>query len=145
MAIEFRLILTGDLPAREVAEVVAPGAAEGRTASGSPMLSSRFDDALGYGVDIIAGHHGYYDAEDEDGSLWVWEPDRYLQVDFAMGKDALAERGIPAMLRGVSAVLDHRPEDAALVLNANWLLLTRVGGTVRKHRQSWWQHHDLPL
>ncbi|MER7168348.1 SitI3 family protein [Micromonospora sp. NPDC000207] len=141
MAIVFRLILAGGVPSSRVAEVVAPQAVETRTTSVRPMLRSGPDATLGYGIDIIAGYRGYYDAEDDDGSVWVWEPDVYLQVDYVMRKDVIAERGVPAMLRSVSELLDRQPEDAALVLNANWLLLTRVDGVLRRHRTSWWQHH----
>ncbi|WP_434740414.1 SitI3 family protein [Micromonospora sp. SH-82] len=141
MGINFRLILAGDIPPSRVARVVAPHAVDARTTSGRPMLRSGLDDTLGYGIDILSGQRGYFDAEDEDGSVWVWEPDAYLQVDYVMRKDVIAERGVPAMLRSVSELLERQPEDAALVLNANWLLLTRVDGVLRRHRPSWWQHH----
>ncbi|WP_434740416.1 SitI3 family protein [Micromonospora sp. SH-82] len=142
MGIEFRLILAGDISIRRVAELVAPDAVEDQTASGDLMLSSGIDDTLGYGIDILSGQRGYFDAEDDDGSVWVWEPDSFLQVDYVMRKDVIAERGVPAMLRSVSELLDRQPEDAALVLNANYLLLTRVDGVLRRHRPSWWQHHQ---
>ncbi|WP_188117301.1 SitI3 family protein [Salinispora mooreana] len=36
-----------------------------------------------------------------------------------------------------------RPEDAAFVLNGNWLLLTRVTGQLREHRPTWWDNYSL--
>ncbi|MCM0676649.1 SitI3 family protein [Micromonospora phytophila] len=143
MAVEFRLTLAGDIPLGQVAELAAPGATETRTTSGNRMLSAALNEERGYVVDVTSGIHGYYDAEDDDGSLWVWEPETYVDVDFYMRKDVLADRGIPHMLATVANVLDGRTEDAALVLNGNWLLLTRVGGKRRKHRPTWWSHHEV--
>jgi hypothetical protein len=60
-----------------------------------------------------------------------------------MRADDLVDKGIPNMMAAVARVLAGRPEDAALTQNGNWLLLTRVGGTVRKHRPTWWNHYGL--
>jgi hypothetical protein len=46
------------------------------------------------------------------------------------------------MLVVVRRVLENGPEDAALTLNDNVLLLTRFrGGLVKHHRGSWWNHY----
>jgi hypothetical protein len=60
-----------------------------------------------------------------------------------MNKEALTEKGKPNMLAAVARVLAERPEDAALVLNSNWLLLTRVAGVLRRHGTTWWSRHDM--
>jgi hypothetical protein len=143
MSIEYRLTLAGDIPLEQVAELAAPDATETSTMSGKRMLSAPLYEEYGYVVDITSGSHGYYDAEDDDGSLWIWEPDTYVDVNFHMRKDDLTDKGTPNMLATVARVLAGRTEDAALVLNSNWLLLTRVGGTLRKHRPTWWSHHDV--
>ncbi|MDW5324789.1 SitI3 family protein [Plantactinospora sp. KLBMP9567] len=143
MSIDYRLTLAGDIPLEQIAELVAPDATETSTMSGKRMLTGPLSDEYGYVVDIISGSHGYYDAEDDDGSQWIWEPDIYADIDFHMSKDDLTDKGTPNMLTAVARVLTERAEDAALVLNGNWLLLTRVGGVLRKHRPTWWSHHDV--
>ncbi|MFG3697582.1 SitI3 family protein [Micromonospora sp. NPDC047620] len=142
MAVEFRLTLAGEIPLDEVAELAAPNAVETRTLSGNRMLTSALNEECGFVVDITSGSHGYYDAEDDDGSLWVWEPETYVDIDFYMRKDVLADKGIPNVLATTARVLNERSEDAALVFNHNLLLLTRVAGSLSKHRPTWWSHHE---
>ncbi len=55
-----------------------------------------------------------------------------------MRADDMGDKGIPNMLATVARVLASRTEDAALVQDGNWLLLTRVRGTVRKHNVALW-------
>ncbi|MFG3706992.1 SitI3 family protein [Micromonospora sp. NPDC047670] len=137
MSIDYRLTLAGDVPLEEVAALAAPGATETATLTGDRMLHANLNEERGYVVNIVAGSHGYYAAED-DGGPWVWEPETYVDVDFHMRKDTLTDQGRPNMLRTVGRILADRPEDAALVLNDNWLMLTRVGGTVRRHNEADW-------
>ncbi|MGC4786303.1 SitI3 family protein [Micromonospora sp. DT178] len=141
MAVEFRLTLAGDIPLEQMAELAAPEATEKPTLPGqSRLLSADLYEQRGYAVSITAGSHGYYDAEDDDGSRWEWEPDTYVNVGFRMRADDMGDKGIPNMLATVARVLDDRAEDAALVQDGNWLLLTRVAGTLRKHNPALW--HD---
>lgn len=60
-----------------------------------------------------------------------------------MRADDLVDKGIPNMMQAVARVLAARQEDAALVQNGNWLLLTRVEGTLRRHRPTWWSHYGI--
>ncbi|WP_018790519.1 SitI3 family protein [Salinispora arenicola] len=139
MAIEFRLTLAGDIPLDQVAELAAPEATEKPIPPGHPrLLSADLYEQCGYAVSITEGSHGYYDAEDDDGARWEWEPDTYVNIGFRMRADDMGDKGIPNMLATVARVLNGRPEDAALVQDGNWLLLTRVGGTVRKHNVALW-------
>ncbi|MEO3747983.1 SitI3 family protein [Plantactinospora sp. B5E13] len=133
MSIDYRLTLSGDIPLDEVAALAAPEAVETSTSRGERMLTAALYDERGYVVDITSGSSGYYDAED-DGALWVWEPDSYVDVDFHMRKDSLMDLGVPNMLAAVARVLNGRTEDAALVLNGNWLLLSRVNGSIHKSK-----------
>jgi hypothetical protein len=142
MSIDYRLTLAGDIPLEHVAELAAPGATETSTISGKRMLTASFYEERGYGVDITSGTDGYYDAQDDDESLWVWEPDAYVDISFHMRKDQLTEIGVPNMLTDVARVLAGRPEDAALVLNGNWVLLTRINGTLRKHNLAEWYDEE---
>lgn len=139
MAIEFRLTLAGDIPLHQIAELAAPEATEKPAPAGHPrLLSADLYEQLGYAVSITAGSNGYYDAEDDNGSRWEWEPDTYVNIGFRMRADDMGDKGVPNMLAAVARVLASRPEDAALVQDGNWLLLTRVEGTIRKHNVALW-------
>ncbi|MGW0436771.1 SitI3 family protein [Micromonospora sp. NPDC003197] len=142
MSIDYRLTLAGNIPLEQVAELAAPTAVEASTLSGARMLSADLSDSLGYAVSITSGSSGYYDAEDDGGDLWVWEPASYVDVNFHMRKDTLAEKGTLNMITAVGRILAGRSEDAALVLNGNWLMLTRVGGELRKHNTADWFDED---
>ncbi|MEU6072868.1 SitI3 family protein [Micromonospora sp. NPDC047074] len=137
MSVTYRLTLSGDVPLEQVADIAAPGAAETPTPAGNRLLSANLNEECGFVVGITSGSHGYYEAED-DGALWEWEPSTYVDVTFHMRKDTLADKGRPHMVRTVGRILASRPEDAALVLNDNWLMLTRVGGTIRRHNEADW-------
>ncbi len=50
----------------------------------------------------------------------------------------MVDKGIPNVMKAVARVLAARQEDAALVQNGNWLLLTRVGD-----RPTWWSHYGV--
>ncbi|MFI0794189.1 SitI3 family protein [Micromonospora rubida] len=142
MAIEYRLTLAGDIPLEQMAELTAPGATETSTLSGGRMLSVDLNEERGYVVDVTGGRHGYYCAEDDGGSLWQWEPEAYVDVTFYMRKDTLAEKGKPHMLASVARILTCRAEDAALTLNGDVLMLTRVAGAVQKHNTNGWYDED---
>ncbi|MEU8408028.1 SitI3 family protein [Micromonospora sp. NPDC048842] len=142
MAVEYRLTLAGDIPLEQVAELAAPGAVETSTASGGRMLSADLNDEHGYVVDITGGRHGYYSAEDDGGALWQWEPEAYVDVSFYMRKDTLVDKGKPHMLATVARILTGRAEDAALTLNGDVLMLTRVAGTIQKHNTDGWYDED---
>ncbi|WP_433388559.1 SitI3 family protein [Micromonospora sp. KLBMP9576] len=137
MSITYRLTLAGDIPLERVAELVAPGATETPTPAGNRLLSANLDEECGFVVSITSGGDGYYEAEADD-VRWTWEPETHVDVGFHMRKDALAELGRPHMVRTVGRVLANRTEDAALVFNDDWLMLTRVHGVIRRHNEADW-------
>ncbi|MEU7973122.1 SitI3 family protein [Micromonospora sp. NPDC049089] len=142
MATEYRLTLAGDIPLDALAGVVAPEGVEESAVDGRPrVLSADLSDRRGYTVSIHDGSHGYFEAEDGDGSMWEWEPERYVTIGFRLVKSESSDRATREMLASVARVLDERPEDAALILDADWLLLTRFSGTLRRHAPSWWGVH----
>ncbi|MER7164954.1 SitI3 family protein [Micromonospora sp. NPDC000207] len=143
MSIWYRLTLAGDIPLRQVADLAAPHACETTFPPDGGVLTSDLYDECGYLVSITSGDNGYYDAEDDDGTQWEWEPERYVDIDFDMSKDDRADGGELNVVTTVARVLAARPEDAALVLNGNWVLLTRVAGQVRQHRPQWWETYGL--
>ncbi len=138
MATEYRLTLAGNTPVVQVAERALPEPAE-RPIGSPDLLAADLYDRYGFEVTIRAGRDGYFDAE-SDGGMWEWEPAEYVATTFRMEKDADTDRAPVAMLLAVRRVLQTGPEDAALVLNGNWLLLTRSAGVLVKHRRdSWWK------
>ena len=146
MAVEYRLTLAGNIPLEQVAELTAPDGVEESTQPGYPrLLGADLAHTSGYSLSIYAGSNGYFDAEDDDGSQWEWEPATYVNIVFHMPKDDSLRAATPNMVAAVARVLAGRPEDAALVLNGSWLLLTRVAGTLRKHRPAWWDNHLITI
>ncbi|MGI5147236.1 SitI3 family protein [Plantactinospora sp. CA-294935] len=143
MAIEYRLTLAGDIPLEQVADLAAPEATEAPPLQRSPrLLVADLHERCGYVISIHAGRDGYYDAEDDD-SQWEWEPETYLNVSFRMAKNETSDEGTRNMIAVVARVLAGREEDAALVLNGNWLLLARVNGKIRKSRRKWWDTYNV--
>ncbi|MGI5211832.1 SitI3 family protein [Plantactinospora sp. CA-290183] len=144
MAIEYRLTLAGAIPLEQVADLAAPDATEEAPLPGSErLLTADLNDQYGYVVSVHAGRGGYYDAEDDDGSQWEWEPETYVNITFRMKKNEPSEEGTRNMVATVARVLAGRPEDAALTLDGNWLLLTRTDGKVRKSRRTWWDTYNV--
>ncbi|MEE6262289.1 SitI3 family protein [Plantactinospora sonchi] len=144
MAVEYRLTLAGDIPLEEVASLAAPEAIETPASPGrSRVLTADLYERNGYAISVYGGRHGYYDAERDDGSHWEWEPEAYVNVGFRMGKDEPRDDATPNMVATVARILAARKEDAAFVLNGNWLLLTRVDGALRKHRPTWWHNYGV--
>ncbi|GGM27865.1 MULTISPECIES: SitI3 family protein [Micromonospora] len=138
MSVDYRLTLGGDLTLDEVASIAAPGATESWSPAGNRVLSASLNDEHGYVVSIIETDDGYYEAESDDGEMWQWEPARSVDVTFHMDSEVLAEKGRPHMIRTVGKVLRSRPEDAALILNGGWLMLTRMNGQVLLHHDADW-------
>ncbi|MFG1953973.1 SitI3 family protein [Micromonospora sp. NPDC048830] len=143
MSISYRLTLAGDIPLRHVADLAAPDATETPTPAANRLLTCDRYEERGYLVSISSGRNGYYDAEDDADAYWEWEPEEYVDISFDMRTGDMADKGVPNMVATVARVLADRAEDAALVLNGNWLLLTRVGGILRRHRPQWWTHYGV--
>jgi hypothetical protein len=144
MGVEYRLTLAGDIPAEQVAECAVPDPAERPQWWEGRLLSADLYERRGFGLSVRAGRGGYYEARDDNDAVWEWEPESYVNVTFSMGKDDRVEERTTNMLTIVARVLEGRSEDAALLLNGDVLLLTRVGGVLRKHnRATWWDHYGF--
>ncbi|MEV8505241.1 SitI3 family protein [Actinoplanes sp. NPDC051475] len=140
MAIEYRLTLAGTAPVEQVAARALPDPDERPAGTESP-LSVNLDERLGFAVFVSAGRNGYFDIESDSGP-WEWEPEAYVSVTFRMDKEAEPQWKVPNMLTVVRRVLDTGPEDAVLVLNGDYVLLTRFGGDLVKHRhEGWWSNY----
>jgi hypothetical protein len=144
MGIDYRLTLAGNIPLEQVAALVAPEGFRESTEAGTPrLLTADLTNERGFSVSVFAGSHGYLDAEDDDGTQWEWEPDSYVNVIFDMAKNDQPDTATADMMAAVARVLADRPEDAALVLDNNWLLLTRTASRLRTHRPAWWDNYGL--
>ncbi|TDB88934.1 hypothetical protein E1091_14975 [Micromonospora fluostatini] len=144
MGVEFRLILAGAPPVDEVAALTAATPDETPQPASKPgLLIARLYDQRGYAISVRAGTHSYYGAQADNDALWEWEPDTYVNVTFSLRADDLADKGIPNMAAAVLRILAGRSEDAALIQDGNYLLLTRTNGVTRTHRTHWWNHYHL--
>ena len=71
--------------------------------------------------------------------MWEWEPDGHVLLSFEMEKTGEPERAVTNMLSVVRRVLDTGPEDAVFNVNGDYLLFSRFGGVLVKHRKdTWW-------
>ncbi|MEU8076573.1 SitI3 family protein [Catellatospora citrea] len=141
MGIDYRLTLAGDLPVEQVAQRALPDPAE-RPAGTARLLSVNLDAAHGFAVGVRAGRDGYVDVTADHGQ-WLWKPKQYVSLTFHMDKQADPVWAVGGMLTIVHRVLHTGPEDATLVLNGDWLLLHRAGGTLVRHRASWWDNYGV--
>ena len=145
MAVEYRLAIAGDIPLDRVVEHAVPGVV-GRPlpAEAAGRLSVDLSDRLGFTLIARSGRDGYYEAEDDGGSRWEWEPSTYVNVTFRMAKQDDVDTGVRSMIAAVSRVLTRQTEDATLILNSEVLLLTRFTGSLRKHHRAlWWDHYGF--
>lgn len=141
MSLDYRLTLLGDTAVDQVAERAFPDPADRPTGT-APLLSADLTGPYGFDVTIRAGRNGYVDAESDQGS-WEWEPPEYVSVTCRMDKFADSSWNVLTMLSLVRRVLDTGPEDAALILNGDILLLTRFDGALVKHRRDqWWADYQ---
>ncbi|MEV0728370.1 SitI3 family protein [Polymorphospora sp. NPDC050346] len=143
MSIDYLLALATDMSLERVGELAAVTVAErpARTGYGR-LLAGGQPERDGYSVTIYGGRQGYYEARADRGTRWLWEPEDYVELAFHMRKDTLSDLGRPNMLRTVAKVLGGTVEDAALLVNNDVLLLTRVGGVLHRHNQEEWEETD---
>jgi hypothetical protein len=145
MTVEYRLTLAGDTPIADVAARVLPDAAD-RIEPYGPGLTADLADH-GLSLTIRSRADAYLEGEADDPTTpWIWEPSPCIHITCHLAADPdLRETGTHIVLDIVGRVLSTGTEDAALMLNSDYLLLTRVGGVVTKHRRSvWWDHYGWP-
>lgn len=142
MAIEYNLTVAGAVSGERVAERAFPDAGE-RPLGTVPVLTADLTNQQGFVATVVSGKGRYIDVLADDGP-WEWEPRPYVTVGFRLDKDADRGWAVTNMLTVVRRVLTSGSEDAALVLNGDILLLTRLSGVlVRHHRADWWTHHSV--
>ena len=140
MSLDYRLTLAGRTPIEQVAERALPEPAERPTGT-APLLSAKLLERHGFDVTVRSGRNGYVDVMADQGP-WEWEPGDYVSVAFHVDKLADPATVALGMLTAVRRVLAGGPEDAALVLNGDILLLTRLDGALTKHhRDTWWSSY----
>lgn len=144
MAVEFRLVLAGSPPVGDVAALTAADPREvPRPGSNAALFSARLYDQRGYAVTVRAGSDGYWEAEADGEARWQWETVTYVSVTFSMRADEIVDKGIPNMMSAVRKVIAGRDEDAALIQDGNYLLLTRTDGVIDTYRPDWWHHYHI--
>lgn len=144
IGIGYRLTLAGDIQLGALAEIAEPGVTATPLSTNNDLLSANLYRRRGYLLYVSAGTNGYYDAEDDGDTCWEWKPPEYVNISFDMAKNDATDQDVPNMVSTVARVLTGTTEDAALVLNGDWLLLTRLDGKLRvHHRSQWWIHHGV--
>ena len=142
MSLDYRLTLAGAIPVEQIAERALPSPDERPTGT-APLLSVRLAERYGFDVSVHAGRNGYVDALSDNGE-WEWEPADYVDVSFHV--DKVTEMDVVAinLLTVTRRVLNSGPEDAALVLNGDILLLARFQGALVKHNhEKWWSYYPV--
>ncbi|GIM89276.1 SitI3 family protein [Paractinoplanes toevensis] len=140
MAIDYNLYLAGNPPVEVVAQWAFP-ALDDRPTGTVPFLTADLDEKYGYDVVVTSGENAYIDVVTDDGG-WEWEPETFVLVAFRLDKEADRPTAIDNVLSAVQRVLAAGEQDAALVLNGDILLLSRLDGVVAKHRRgAWWSFH----
>ncbi|GIF19214.1 hypothetical protein BJ973_006259 [Actinoplanes tereljensis] len=140
MAIDYNLYLAGNPPVEVVAQWAFPALADRPTGT-VPFLAANLDEKYGFEVVVTSGENAYLDVMTDDGG-WEWEPETYVVVAFRLDKEADRPTATDHVLAVVQRVLVAADQDAALVLNGDVLLLSRLNGVVIKHRRdTWWSFH----
>ncbi|WP_433791535.1 SitI3 family protein [Actinoplanes sp. CA-252034] len=140
MALVYDLILIGGSSAEQVAERALPKEDERPTGSPALLRSAELQDRYGFNVSILSREVGYIAAESDDG-VWELEPGANVTVTFYLDKSAELDWSIANMLTIIRRLLDSGDEDAVLVLDGDFLIFTRLEGTLTKHRRAtWWDH-----
>jgi hypothetical protein len=138
---EYRLTVSGPTPVGQVAE----------RALGDPrvpltplkhVLTADLRATHGFSLSAYEVRDGYFSAagETEGADELEWEIPIGVSVNYNLVKDPDPQaRAEQAVLASVAHVLATGTEDLTLLLNGNYLLLTRVGGIVHKFsRDTWW-------
>ncbi|MEU4159797.1 SitI3 family protein [Actinoplanes sp. NPDC026670] len=140
MALVYDLILIGDNSVEQVAERALPNPDERPTGTPPLLRSADLHERYGFNVSVLSRDIGYVAAESDNG-MWEFEPDAHIAVTFYLDKSAELDWSITNMLTVIRRLLDSGDEDALLILDGDFLLLTRFGGTLTKHRRAtWWDH-----
>ncbi|GAA1604895.1 SitI3 family protein [Actinoplanes couchii] len=140
MSLDYRLTLATGLTAAQIAErallpVEAVSWGDGRA------LGANLSGTLGVDVTLRSARHGYVDA-DTDGEPLEWEPGPFVAITFGLGGSVRSGQAAANMIAVVRRVLETGPEDAALVVNGDYLLVARFGGHLVKHNHArWWSAH----
>jgi hypothetical protein len=141
MATEYRLTLSGETSKEDVAARAVADVSERPTPTASgQVLTTNLYQSRGLELDVTSGRGTYLEADSDTGN-WHWEPGVCVSVTVRLD-DERWEEGQRNMLEIVSSLLASGSEDAALILDGNFLLLTRFASVIVKHRRSmWWDQY----
>jgi hypothetical protein len=141
MSLSYRLTLAGDATADEIAERAFPNPNEQPSRSGA-LLSVDLYDSYGFGVTVRTGRNGYVDAGADDIGQWEWKPDPYAALSFDVDDDIDRKQLATNLVTVIKRILSTGPEDAAFVVNGDYLLAARFDGRLVKHNHDrWWSYY----
>jgi hypothetical protein len=140
MSLSYRLTLAGHITTDQLAERAFPDPKE-RPSGPGPTLFVDLHETHGFDVAVRSGRNGHVDAGTDDGD-WEWEPDPFAAVSFDIDDVTDRKQLAANLMTVVRRILETGPEDAALVINGDYLLIGRFGGRVVKHsRDRWWSYY----
>lgn len=137
MSLSYRLTLAGPVTVDELTERAFPDLTE-RPAGAGPAFAADVHEKYGFIASLRSGRNGYVDIETDDGD-WEWEPDPFAAISFDVDDETNRDQLAVNLVTVVRRVLRSGSEDAAFVINGDYLLLGRFGGHVKKHsHERWW-------
>jgi hypothetical protein len=140
MSLSYRLTLAGSVTADQLAERAFPDL-ENRPSGTGPILFADLYATHGFGVAVRTGRNGHVDAGTDDGD-WEWEPDPFAAVSFDIDDLTDRQRLAVNLVTVVRRILETGPEDAAFVINGDYLLVSRFDGRIVKHSHDrWWSYY----
>ncbi|MDY7087518.1 MAG: SitI3 family protein, partial [Actinomycetota bacterium] len=78
MAIEYALVLAGEIPVEQAAERAVPDLDE-RPIGVPPLLTVDLNERQGFVLSVRAGRSRYVSAQGDQG-WWEWEPSPYISA-----------------------------------------------------------------
>jgi hypothetical protein len=131
MAIEYSLILDGEVPPAAIASRAFPEPSDLPPAQMNGLNTAwDFWNRFGFIMQTRTSEDGYFEGEN-DGALFSWEPQRYTVLYFRLDKFSDLARTTDVVQTIVSRVLGSGQEDAAVVHNGQ-IILRRQNGELTK-------------
>lgn len=140
MTIEVALVLSGASDVAQVLSRALPQIWAVHPTSKSGSIAHSFDDR-GFQLSAVARQRGYFEAASDAGS-WSWEPESYVNLGFRIDKFFDRALAWSTILDIAAAVLRTGPEDVALILHGDVLLLRRERGKLERSCADFWSTLD---
>jgi hypothetical protein len=133
MAVEYSLIVEGDIPPETIAGRAFP---EPANLPAPEVLGQNtvwdLRDRFGFILQADTSENGYF-AGESDGVRFSWEPARYTELYFRLDKFSDMARATDFIQTIVSRVLESGAEDAVVLQNQE-IIVRRQAGKLTKYR-----------